>query len=364
MITYFSTFITGFNSLIKESLRQKIRDADIINIFDGLIIYRTSSNLENIKEIRFFNNSFVLLKLFKRTENESLNQLIKKINNDQKLPRLILKNLPAKKCFFRVIISKENRMIPTSRSLISDLEKKFSKITTLKVSRSKPDIEFWLMLRREGVGFFGMRFTQNHDQEKYLAKGELRSELAHILCLISEPSSKEICLDPFCGSGAIPIERVLSYPCKYVIASDNNSKIIDNLRLKVKNINNARIKDKLLIKYWDAVYLKEIEDNEIDKIVTDPPWGLHFKNMDLDNFYLNMLKEFNRILRMGGIIVILISQKELFEKVLRKFSDELRIIREYSTLVSGQKATVYKINKPLSLASDKLTISGDVQILS
>lgn len=57
-----------------------------------------------------------------------------------------------------------------------------------------------------------------------------------------------------------------------------------------------------------------------------------------------MLKEFIRVLKPGGLMVILIGQKELFEKVLTNFPD-LQFVEKYNILVSGKKAAIYKIKK-------------------
>ena len=54
-----------------------------------------------------------------------------------------------------------------------------------------------------------MRLTKHKAYEKILHKGELRPELSHILCSISEPDADDIFLDPFCGSGTILQESLL-----------------------------------------------------------------------------------------------------------------------------------------------------------
>ncbi len=55
-----------------------------------------------------------------------------------------------------------------------------------------------------------------------------------------------------------------------------------------------------------------------------------------------MLNEFMRALRPNGIIIILTAQKEVLEDIIgkdTKFSAEAK----YDTLVSGKKASIYKI---------------------
>lgn len=42
----------------------------------------------------------------------------------------------------------------------------------------------------------------------------------------------------------------------------------------------------ITVEKWDALHLENFENESIDKIVTDPPWGLHLgKHLDLQMFY-------------------------------------------------------------------------------
>jgi tRNA G10 N-methylase Trm11 len=92
--------------------------------------------------------------------------------------------------------------------------------------------------------------------------------------------------------------------------------------------------------------LKAFEDNFINKIVTDPPWGL-FREMTMETpeFYALMLKEFLRILKINGIIVILTAKKEEVERAAADLRDKIKIVEKYDILVSGQKAAIYRMIK-------------------
>jgi tRNA G10 N-methylase Trm11 len=96
----------------------------------------------------------------------------------------------------------------------------------------------------------------------------------------------------------------------------------------------------------DALNMKFLSDSQIDKIVTDPPWGIYDNIENLDIFYSKMLIEFHRVVRDKGIIVLLVSNRDIFTNVLEKHKSFFDIDKKYTTLVSGQKAIVYKlINK-------------------
>lgn len=336
MNTYFSTFITGFSGVVEKALKNIIHDLEIINISDGVVVYKTETPIEKIKRLAFFNNTFVLIKQFQDLNNDPVERVFKEMLQEYKLEKNLQKYI-SKKASFR-IITKTDQIVAVDKNLLAKLENKISENKYLSVNRTKPDIEFWFLIRRDNSGFFGLRLTRRPNYEKTLEKGELYPELANILCLISEPSKKDVFLDPFCGSGSIPMQRAISFPYKQVFAGDIEPKIVDKLR--------ERIKKTIIIGRWDALNLKTFPDSSVDKIVTDPPWGLHSgTNLNLYKFYSEILVEFNRILKPNGLIVILVANKELFQEVLNKCSDKLELLNRYDTLVSGQKAGVYKIKK-------------------
>lgn len=115
----------------------------------------------------------------------------------------------------------------------------------------------------------------------------------------------------------------------------------NKLRSKVN-----RLKKKVAVQRLDALNLSELKDESVDKIVTDPPWGLHLgTTLDISEFYRKMVKEQYRILKSKGVLVILTAQKELLEEVFKEYQGKLRLEAKYDTLVSGQKAAAYKIRK-------------------
>ena len=338
METYCSTFITGFSSVIKDALREKLKELDISLVLDGLIVYQTNYPIEKVKNLRFINNSYILIKAFQKN-NPDIKQLINKLSACNELKDFLNKHEFPKKSTFRIIISRENQIISVDSQIIKPLERTITRNSPLRSTRSDPGCEFWLLTHIEGFSFFGLRITPT--VKKHLAKGQLRPEIAHILCLISEPDENDIFLDPFCGSGAIPIERTY-FPHKRILAGDIDPKYAKQLRQKIKKHAH-----KLTIGRWDALQLKTFKDKSVDKIVTDPPWGLYrAKNLNFNRFYNNMLNEFNRILKPNrGITVVLTAQKRVFKKCLDEHRNNLRLIEKYNTLVSGKKACVYKLLK-------------------
>jgi tRNA G10 N-methylase Trm11 len=211
--------------------------------------------------------------------------------------------------------------------LLQKLEKLLSNKLRLKVDRSKPDLEI-----REGYGIVGLRLTHNPNYEKTLHKGELSPKLAHIMCLLADLNKHDVVLDPFAGYGSIPIECARNFKVKQVIASEKDKGVFRILQEKTK-----KLKSKIITGRWNALDLVSLRDNSIDKIITDPPWGFYNnKKGSLREFYKIMFDEFIRVLKPGGLIIILMGQKELFSEIISN-NPKLNLINKYDTLVSGKK---------------------------
>jgi len=269
MTNYYSTFPSGLSEVVKKALVQQLSDAKIHLVLDGLIVYESDRPLQQIKLVRFFNNTFILLHWFKGLRPDSIPFMMNAILKKPELisiPRWAIKG----NGFFRIMASKENQTVPINRDVLARLESYFSYKLSLRVHRSKPDIEVWFLERSEGCGFIGIRITHSSPSDKTIQRGELKAELTNMLCLISEPRKDDVFLDPFAGSGAIPIERAKHFPYKQIIASDNDKETVKQLRSKTSKMGL-----KITIGEWDALNLELVSVNSIDKIVTDPPWGIY-----------------------------------------------------------------------------------------
>lgn len=341
MKIYFSTFITGIQEIIKEFLER--RGAKIKLLLDGLVVYESNYSEREIRNFHIFNNTYLLLRSFKNlTPNvQSLEKILSIINHDNNLLRRISANLPPRRRNFKIVCSFENRMVSVNRRLLKNFESILFRVRGLRLNIKKPNLEFWVLIRREGYGFFGIRLTYPFAGERKREKGELRKEIAYIMSLISKPTPKDVVIDPFAGYGSIPIERALSFPFKKIIAIDKDKNLVSRLKRKVNELRKN-----ITVIHGDALSLSKINTDSIDKIISDPPWGEYKAIAKPEKFFEKMLWEFNRILKQDGIIVLLVGAKEIFEDVLRnKFTNVFFLKKKYNILVSGKKASIYKLVK-------------------
>jgi tRNA (guanine6-N2)-methyltransferase len=319
---YYSTFIPGLGEPVEEALGSELPNAEIVLSLDGLIGYQTGTKPTLIAKLPFVTNSFEIIQRF---EGASVREIAERVTADAW-------SVEAPRGTFRVIASVANHLVSLESGVMDALERRIAQRTGMRPHRAKPDHEFWLLERSEGYGFFALRLSHHQAYDKSLEKGELRPELANILCRLSDPAPRELFLDPFCGSGAIAIQRAKFFPAGLAIASDIEERKVEALKDRIKELG---LRKRVVVRRDDALKLERYEPGSIHKIVTDPPWG-HFQELPAEGFYRAMLSEFARILRPGGKLVLLTAEA-LPE------DERLEPLKKFNILVSGKKAAVYVI---------------------
>lgn len=147
MTEYISSFITGFGSVIGAAMAQTLPGAKILNVYDGLVHYSYAGNARNIHRLSFFNNSFLVYKVY-RGNSLSFDKMVAQAS--------IPESIDKKPRTFRVRFSRENQFVKVGKETAFAAEKEISKKTRWKVDRVHPQSEFWFILRSERVGFLGL----------------------------------------------------------------------------------------------------------------------------------------------------------------------------------------------------------------
>ena len=335
---YYSTFVPGLLEPVKDSLLRALKHGHVRLELDGLIAYETIAEVTDIGSLGFVTNTFRILKSFPRDPRRTMADMASQVLADRSVSFRSVPRKDKASQTFRVITSVANRLVPLDERLMKQLEQKISSQTGLRPNRSKPDHEFWLLQRSEGFGFFALRISHHKSYDKMLQKGELRPELANVLCRLSRPSHGELFLDPFCGSGAIPLQRA-RFPLGLIFASDSNQQKIDSLKQRIRKLG---LQKKIIARCENALDLRRYQDGSIHKIVTDPPWG-HFEStqIPLDEFYDRMLAEFCRLLTAEGLLVVLTAQNAVLETSVQKNALKLDTLKKFNILLSGKKAAIY-----------------------
>lgn len=337
MFTYITTCISGTIEIVKELLEKNLENVQFVLELDGLLVYKSSSQPEMVKQLRGVNNSFLVIKTYQNLKSDGVEVMIKDSLKSPDFVKKLHSILNKRGLTIRVMAANENQTVALDRRLLSELEGRITQKNILAIHRNRCDYEIWFMSRSEGFGFSGVRLTMNKMGEKDLRPGQLRPELAHLLCLLSQPDSQDVFLDPFAGYGGIVFERT-NFKSKEIIAVEKDPSLVEELKLKVKTQNK-----KISVTEGDAAKLSDIGDGTISKIVTDPPWGFYDGSVvDLVSFYNASLTEMKRVLKENGLVVVICGRKEDFEKAIKLSSFVIK--KKYDILVSGKKAGVFVLN--------------------
>ena len=321
MAEFISTFITGFQDVVKADLEKRFAGIKILNLYDGLVHYKFDGDSHQLEKINYFNNTFFVLKTMK--------------GKGLSFPSLVGAVCSSKSYFlvnkgsFRVRFQQENQFAKVDKNLTRRVEEFVLRNSKLKLDRLSPTNEIWFCIRREGFAFCGELISKREFTEKNLNQGELRPEIAYLICAYAELPLKAVVADPFCGYGSIPIQLGKRFKCGKIFASD-----IDKSKVEL-------LKNKFDVRQADAFELAHIPDNSLDAIITDPPWGLWENIPDIQDFYNKMFVSFSRVLKPQGIMTILSARTKELEAAAA--AQGLTIKKSLHTLVNGKKATIYVI---------------------
>lgn len=335
MAEFISTFITGFSEVVKNDLETRFPKIKILNLFDGLVHYKFDGDSRQLEKIIYFNNTYFVLKTMK--------------GKGLSFPSLVGAVCGSKSYFlvnkgsFRVRFQQENQFAKVDKNLTRRVEEYVLRNSKLKLDRLSPTNEIWFSIRREGFAFCGELISKREFTEKNLNQGELRPEIAYLMCTFAAVQPDDVILEPFCGYGSIPIQLKKHFDCQKIYVSDIDEEKIKRLEQwglrPLRQAQGAQID----IRRADAFELSHIADNSIDKIITDPPWGLWENIPDIEAFYNKMFVSFLRVLKPEGSMTILSARTKELEAATT--AQGLTIKKSLHTLVNGKKASVYYLYK-------------------
>jgi tRNA (guanine6-N2)-methyltransferase len=306
MSQYFATFPAGIFDLIAKQLKgYKLDELKIVEHDDSSVLFASSLTIEKLIELRYFTNVYLVI-------------------DDQSTTSAI------KGSYYRLMLLKGGEPQQMDAAQRAKLEARIQQDYQLEPNTHLSKNDFYLIERSSGKKLFTLKLSRSKREK--LAAGELRPELAHILCLAAGVKAKRTVVDMFAGYGSLPFEAVRGFGCKQVIA-------VDNQKLPKRHEHK-------LIKWYenDARKLDFLADDSVDRVVTDPPWGIYDAGLDdLPSLYSDFMNELVRILKPDGVAVIL-SGYDKAAAYLEK-NEKLRLIGRWNVLVSGKKATIYKLQK-------------------
>ncbi len=212
---------------------------------------------------------------------------------------------------------------------------------TWRLEEEDADAEFWASMI-DAEFFLTVRLSddrmRHRDYKAAHRPASLRASSAAALAWLSQPREDDVVLDPFCGAGTILIERAHLGRYAMLLGSDRDQAALAAARINV----GARYKP-IQLENWDAGAIP-LGDASVSKIVTNLPWGLRYgSHGENRKLYPQWIREFIRVLKSGGVMVMLTAEWRLMRELERtgKIAPS-RIIR---VSVLGRPAAIYVCRK-------------------
>lgn len=225
------------------------------------------------------------------------------------------------------------------------VERYFIQLWKTLPDSQRPDLEVNLHFRSDHRA--QVILQQRDRRETEPPKGALPPSTTRLVLELSEPQGDDILLDPFMGSGSIPLERARMGPFSMIFAGDRDGALVESFKKKLGEPPWNSKRRTIFPKVLDGLDLRGFEEGFLTKIVTDPPWG-HWEPMDdgaLRRFYTQFFKEAGRTLRTGGSMVALTGREIPIETAMEDSEAPWKLEENFEVLISGRKARLVKIRK-------------------
>ena len=346
---YAITVNAGLETIAREELSERFGDTGHLKILERKpqrLIFQYTGNPLELLSLRTAEHLFLILKQMpKMTRSRSslaaLSGSLARFNFKETLECCRQMDLRVhKRMPFRVtsrLSGKRNfRRIDLQRVVEQALLKRGWYLTPADSA-----LDVWAEVHGDD-GYISVRLSGNDMAQRPYKHAHipasLKPTLAYSMVRLSRPHPNDIFLDAMCGAGTILLERALTNRYDYLIGGDVSTDALD-----ATLTNFGRQHQPRQFFHWDARDLP-LQPNTVDKIVCNLPFGDIISNIpQLTNLYRRCLKEYARVLKPRGRMVLLTSQRTLLDDELQR----LRFLNARQRLtvdVRGKRAWIYVIH--------------------
>lgn len=214
-----------------------------------------------------------------------------------------------------------------------------------QVSLDDPDIEFRAEVEN-GIFRLAVNLTfagslRNRPYRKYIHPSMLNPIIANAMITLVGVREGSVVLDPMCGSGTILIECKMRYPSARCIGVDMAPEHVEGAQLNAESAGVENIEFRI----GDVCRLDEVVHEEVDAIVTNPPYGIREKALGgLERVYKCLFLEAERMLKAGGRLCLISPRRRLIWK-LSSLCNRLTPVLERKIFEGGLRTSIYVFEK-------------------
>jgi 23S rRNA G2445 N2-methylase RlmL len=315
----------------------------------GLVVFRVAAIDGSLLELRTVEDVFLLAwgsdqLTHRAVDLENIRRWTARDVDWQNLLRLhhAIRPKPKGKPTYRLIAQMEGKHAylrrDARRALAEGLVGKFP--DSWRPAEENAAIEVWLTING-GQGVCGLRLSDRamrHRTYKLEHRpASLRPTLAAAMVRLAGIKPRHVVVDPMCGVGTILAEHLVAMsriraPIATALGGDIERGAVRAAAGNLRRLGNVELV------HWNAAALP-LADGLADRIVSNPPFGKQLETPEaIGPLYRRMVREYDRVLKPGGHVVLLASDRRSVAEAARA-ADWVRE-RELRVRVLGQPAFI------------------------
>ncbi|MEM2940428.1 MAG: THUMP domain-containing protein [Thermoproteota archaeon] len=171
----------------------------------------------------------------------------------------------------------------------------------------------------------------------------IKAPLAYGMLRIAEIKEGENLLDPFCGGGTILIEAAQTWDGRIkIFGSDINKRFLEGAK---RNAKAAGVEKHISFMIADARRLEEFYGSNMDKIVTNPPYGVRTgRERNLKETYFEFLNSVSKTIELDGRIVVITLKATAFRNIILK-TKKFKVVHERVVETGGLYPHIFVLEK-------------------
>ncbi|RLE53466.1 MAG: hypothetical protein DRJ26_03315 [Candidatus Methanomethylicota archaeon] len=333
-MSYLLITLPGLEQIVAQEVERK--EGIVVNSARGRVLASKLAGT-NLRTIESIAEVLAHCKI-SDTSKRSLRHLIREtLRSSEKVRNAIPSS--AKTTVKSAVYSKPKPIDYKALELIAARE--LARIYKVKLSPKHGDLTLRIEILNEEL-VIGKVLKSNLHRRKYTKfkhPAMINPLIAAAAAYLAKLSKKDLILDPFCGSGTIPIEAALALNCE-AQGSDINSMYVKGA---LKNAKEAHVTAQ--VSFFTSAVSKLGVKNRYTAIITDPPRGMRLQVEDLSSIYRELAVAARKALVDGSklIVVVLRRAREISSRWLSEVG--FKLIRELSILQGGVKVHIQYFEK-------------------
>jgi tRNA (guanine6-N2)-methyltransferase len=340
----YALVIPGLEEIAAEEITDDL-GGEVKRTAPGLVVFRATEVDHSLLQLRTTEDVFLLAwgtdsLTYRAADLDRIRRWTGRDADWDQLLRLhhTIRPKPAGRPTFRLVAQMTGthgyRRVDARKALARGLEGKLP--ASWRHVEENAAVEIWLTIH-EAMAVCGLRLsdrTMRHRTYKEEHRpASLRPTVAAALVRLAEARSGELVVDPMCGVGTILGEQLARQPEGLrVLGGDLDLDALRSARANLRHLGQPG-----LVR-WDARRLP-LPAGSVGCIISNPPFGVQLgEPAEVVRLYRQMVPEYDRVLRPGGRVVLLVAEVAALREAVRPLPWQL--LRQVRLRVLGQRATL------------------------